>query len=40
VEVTDRSVDVQGTGQWKHRDTITELLRFVDKNETRTTLEV
>jgi VWFA-related protein len=40
VEVTDRSTDINGNGDWKHRDTIAELLRYVDKKETRTTLEV
>jgi len=40
VEVTDRSIDTSGMGRWKHRDTIAELLRFRDKNETRTTIEV
>jgi VWFA-related protein len=40
VEVTNRSIDMTGTGDWKHRDTIAELLRYVDKKETRTTLEV
>ena len=40
VEVTNRSIDLTGTGDWKHRDTIAELLRYVDKKETRTTIEV
>jgi hypothetical protein len=40
VEVTDRSLDPSGRGSWKHRDTITELLRYREKNETRTVLEV
>ncbi len=40
VEVTNRSVDASGTGNWKHRDTITELLRYRDKNETHTMLEI
>jgi hypothetical protein len=40
VEVTNRSVDLNGTGDWRHRDTIAELLRYQDKQETRTTLEV
>jgi VWFA-related protein len=40
VEVTDRSIDMNGTGDWKHRDTIAELLRYQDKQESRTTLEV
>ena len=40
VEITDRSVDASGTGNWKHRDTIAELLRYRDKNETHTMLEI
>jgi VWFA-related protein len=40
VEVTNRSIDQMGTGDWRHRDTIAELLRYQDKQETRTTLEV
>lgn len=40
VEVTNRSVDSSGTGNWKHRDTITELLRYRDKAETHTVLEM
>lgn len=40
VEVTDRSVDAAGTGKWKRRDTIAELLRYHDNAETRTTLEI
>ncbi|MGC1423241.1 MAG: VWA domain-containing protein [Terracidiphilus sp.] len=40
VEVTNRSVDASGTGNWKHRDTIAELLRYRDKSETHTMLEI
>ena len=40
VEVTNRSVDTSGTGNWKHRDTIAELLRYRDKSETHTMLEI
>jgi hypothetical protein len=40
VEVTNRSIDLTGTGDWKHRDTIAELLRYQDSQETHTTLEV
>ena len=40
VEVTDRSFDLTGTGRWKHKDTIAELMRYVDKGESRTVLEV
>lgn len=40
VEVTDRSVDALGNGRWRRRDSFGELLRYVDNEETRTTLEV
>jgi VWFA-related protein len=40
VEVMDRSLDPTGTGMWKHRDTVAELLLYRDKAETRTVLEV
>jgi VWFA-related protein len=40
VEVINRSLDPTGRGSWKHRDTITELLRYREQNESRTVLEV
>jgi VWFA-related protein len=40
VEATSRSVDQSGNGNWKHRDSIAELLTYHDKQESRTTLEV
>jgi VWFA-related protein len=40
VEVTNRSMDTSGAGNWKHRDTIAELLRYRDKAETHTMLEI
>ena len=40
VEVTNRSFDPSGSGMWRHKDTIAELLRYHDKAETRTMLEV
>ena len=40
VEITDRSVDTSGTGKWRRKDSFAELLRYVDKQETRTTLAV
>jgi VWFA-related protein len=40
VEVTNRSYDPTGNGRWKHRDTIAELLRYRDKDETHTMLEL
>ncbi len=40
LEVTNRSVDSSGMGNWKLKDSIVELLRYRDKQETRTTIEV
>jgi VWFA-related protein len=39
IETTSRSVDPSGSGNWRHRDTIAELLRYADNVETRTMLE-
>jgi VWFA-related protein len=39
-EVTSRSVDVNGDGKWRLRDTFVESLRYREKTETRTMLEV
>jgi VWFA-related protein len=35
-EVTDHSVDATGHGDWKHKDTLVELMRYVDHQESRT----
>ena len=40
IEVTNRSIDHTASGKWRLRDSITELLGYVSKVETRTTLEV
>jgi VWFA-related protein len=40
IEVTSRSVDQSGNGNWKHRDSIAELLTYNDRQESRSTLEV
>ena len=40
IEVTSRSYDPSGAGRWKLRDTVTELLRYHDKSETRTMIEI
>ena len=40
IEVTNRSIDSSASGRWKLQDTIVELLRFRDKTESRSTLEV
>jgi len=39
IQTTNRSVDASGNGEWKHRDTLAELLRHVDGTETRTMVE-
>jgi VWFA-related protein len=39
VEATNRSVDQSGKGNWKHRDSIAELLTYHDRQESRTMLE-
>jgi VWFA-related protein len=40
IEMTDRSVDAAGNGRWRRKDSISELLRYLNNAETRTTLEV
>jgi VWFA-related protein len=40
VEIINRSLDATGTGRWKHRDTITELLKYREQNESRIVVEV
>ena len=40
VEVTDRSIDPAGNGRWRPKDSFGELLRYVDNQETRRTLEM
>jgi VWFA-related protein len=40
VEVTNRSVDQSGNGNWKHRDSLAELLSYHDNQESRTTLQI
>jgi len=39
IEVTSRSVDPSGRGAWKRRDSLAELLRYVDSVENRTLIE-
>ena len=39
-EIDQYFADPSGTGNWKHRDTIAELLRYRDKAETHTMLEL
>lgn len=40
IEIIDRSLDPSGAGQWRHHDTITELMRYRAKQEARAVLEV
>jgi VWFA-related protein len=40
VEVTDHSVDPSGRGDWRHKDTVVQLMRYVQHQESRTTLEL
>jgi hypothetical protein len=37
-EVTNHSVDESGTGDWKHKDRLVELTRYVDRGEQRSTV--
>jgi VWFA-related protein len=37
-EVTNHAVDEAGTGDWKHKDTLVQLMQYVDHEESRTTV--
>lgn len=40
VESTDHSVDPEGDGDWRHKDTAIQLMRYIDHKESRTTVQV
>jgi VWFA-related protein len=40
LEITDHSVDPEGDGDWHHKDQALQIMRYVDHQETRTTLEL
>lgn len=40
LEVTDHSVDPRGEGEWQHKDTMVQLMRYIDHQESRTTIEM
>jgi hypothetical protein len=40
VEVTNRSDDPSASGRWKLHDSLVEVLRYRDKQETRTTVQL
>lgn len=40
LEITDHSVDPGGHGDWHHKDTMVQLMRYVDHQESRTTLQL
>jgi len=37
-ELTNHSVDVTGNGDWRHKDTLVELMKYVDHGESRSTV--
>jgi VWFA-related protein len=37
-ELTNHSVDAAGSGDWRHKDTLVELMRYVDHGESRSTV--
>jgi VWFA-related protein len=39
-EITDHSVDPSGEGDWRHKDTLVQMMRYVDKQESRSTLQL
>lgn len=40
IEITDHSVDPSGRGDWQHKDTMVQMMRYLDHQESRTTLEL
>lgn len=40
IEITDHSVDPSGRGDWHHKDTVIQMTRYIDHQESRTTLEL
>ena len=40
IEITDHSVDPSGMGDWRHKDTAVQMVRYVDHQESRSTLSV
>ena len=40
LEITNHSVDAADSGDWKRKDTLVELIRYVDHQENRTTLSL
>jgi VWFA-related protein len=39
-EITNHSVDTEGDGDWHHKDTLLQTMRYIDHAESRTTLEL
>ncbi len=40
IEITDHSIDPTGRGDWRHKDTMVQMMRYLDHQESRTTLEL
>lgn len=40
IELTDHSVDPDGKGNWHHKDSMVQLMRYLDHQESRTTIEL
>lgn len=40
LEVTDHSIDPRGEGDWQHKDTMVQLMRYLDHQESRTTIQL
>jgi VWFA-related protein len=40
IEITDHSIDPSGRGDWRHKDTMVQTMRYVDHQESRATLEL
>lgn len=40
LEITDHSIDPGGRGDWRHKNTMVELMRYLDHQESRTIIEM
>lgn len=40
IEITDHSIDPGGRGDWRHKDTMVELMRYLEHQESRTMIQL
>jgi hypothetical protein len=40
LEITDHSIDPRGEGEWEHKNSMVQLMRYIDHQESRSTIEL